>query len=485
MNKNDTFFRKTKIVATLGPSSTDKIETLIKIGVNVFRLNFSHGNHSEHAKSIKMIDEARHKLKKWVGILADLQGPKIRVGKVKKDNNNNDIPLKLIEKESFIVTTEEIIGEGNRISTSYKNLPKEVKKNQRIYFDDGNLCIRVKKIKNNDVFTTVEVGGLLSSNKGINLPDTDIKSPALTEKDKKDLTFILNLRDKIDCIALSFVRNQKDIQNVKDIMKKEKKSLPIIAKIERPEGIKNIDSIIENSSGIMVARGDLGVEVEPESVPHHQKMIIKKCNLAGKPVIVATQMLDSIIKNPRSTRAEAADCANAVLDGASALMLSGETANGKYPLEAVKVMNKIISYTELSPSFENQQLINDTVNSDEESITLAAVKLANNSADAKAIFCITQSGKTAKQIAKYRSKTPVIALTPQVTSEIRFLSLYWGIYITIFTELKKQSTRISDIEDKIKSFDYINKNDLTIITCGLPLLTSNSTNIIKIYRLSS
>ena len=475
--------RKTKIIATLGPSSIDKIQELIKQGVNVFRLNFSHGDHEQHLKTIQLINQARHKLQKWVGILADLQGPKIRVGKIKKNKEGKDV-ISLIEKKPLIITTDNIIGENNKISTCYQSLPREVQPNQRIYFDDGNLCVRVKEVIDNQIHTIVEVGGLISSNKGMNLPDTAISSPALTSKDKEDLLFLLSLDNDIDCIALSFIRNPQDVQDARDIMAKKKKNIPIIAKIERPEGISNIDSIINTADGVMVARGDLGVEVEPESVPHHQKNIIQKCNLKGKPVIVATQMLDSVIKNPRSTRAEAADCANAVLDGASALMLSGETASGKYPIEAVNIMNKIISYTEKTNSFEDSktQLTDFEVNSDAESIALAAVKLANNSSDAKHIFCITQTGRSARELARYHSRIPIIALVPKATSQIRFLALFWGVYITILPELNSQHAKVLEIEAKIKTFDYIAPNELLILTGGLPLLKNNQTNMIKITR---
>ena len=474
MNLHD--FRKTKIVATLGPASKDKIKELILAGVNVFRLNFSHGTHEQHAQNVQKIRQISEDLESPVGILADLQGPKIRVGKIKE-------PGILLEVgRQFIISTDDFIGEGDRVCTSYKPLAEEVVAGNRILLDDGLLELKVDKVEGKNVHTTVVVGGPLTSRKGINLPNVDIKSPALTEKDCEDLKFILTL--DVDFVALSFVRKAGDIDLVKNIMKEQGRNLDIIAKIEKPEALEEIDEIIKRSYGIMIARGDLGVEINPEEVPTVQKRIIRKCNLLGKPVIVATQMLDSMIRNPRPTRAESSDVANAVLDGASAVMLSGESASGKYPLKSVEFMGRIIKNAEKN-FFQTSGLrrsdLDYKIETDTEGITYSAVNLSDM-LGAKLIVCVTDSGNTAKYTARYRPYPPIIAVAGKGNPVTRTLCLTWGVTVLTIEGLEHTDECFRDIEKKIKDIDYINEGDLVVISAGLPLLKKTGTNMIKVYR---
>ena len=468
-------FRKTKIVATLGPASHDKIRELIEAGVNVFRLNFSHGTQEQHAETVDKIREISADYDTPVGILADLQGPKIRVGQIKEPG------ILLQVDQDFIISTKKCVGEGNKVSTSYEALSDEVKAGNRILLDDGLLELEVQKVVGKDVHTKVVVGGTLTSRKGINLPNVDIKSPALTQKDTADLRFILKL--DVDFVALSFVRKPSDIDLVKKIMDEEGRHMAIIAKIEKPEALNYIDEILSRSSGLMVARGDLGVEINTEEVPTVQKMLIRKCNEVGKPVIVATQMLDSMIRNPRPTRAEASDVANAVLDGASAVMLSGESASGKYPLKSVEIMDKIVRSAEKNFIFSGirRSEIEYKVETEVEGITYSAVNLSDM-LNAKLIVCLTDSGNTAKYTARYRPKPPVIAIAGKTNKVTRTLSLTWGVTVLTIDELVHTKECFQQIHDKIRKIDYVNDGDLMIISAGLPILKKTSTNMIKVHR---
>jgi pyruvate kinase len=474
MNLNE--FRKTKIVATLGPASLNMIQELIETGVNVFRLNFSHGSQEQHAETVKNIRAISQNLDTPVGILADLQGPKIRVGLVKEPG------ILLQVGQEFIITTVKLLGEGNKVSTSYTPLADEVKPGNRILLDDGLLELEVKKVIDKEIFTEVIVGGTLTSRKGINLPNVDIKSPALTQKDTSDLRFILKL--DVDFVALSFVRKPEDIDLVKKIMDEEGRRLAIIAKIEKPEALTYIDEILARSAGLMVARGDLGVEINTEEVPTVQKMLIKKCNEVGKPVIVATQMLDSMIRNPRPTRAEASDVANAVLDGASAVMLSGESASGKYPLISVNTMDKIVRAAEknFSDSGIKKGYIDYKIETDVEGITYSAVNLADM-LKAKLIVCLTDSGNTAKYTARYRPLTPVIAIAGKDNPVCRTLTLTWGVTVLTIDALQHNKECFKQIHDKIRNIASVNDGDLMVISAGLPILKKTSTNMIKVHRI--
>lgn len=471
-------YRRTKLISTLGPASNndETMEKLINEGVNVFRLNFSHGTHEIHAETVERIRKVSGKLDVRVAILADLQGPKIRVGKIVKEG------IMLKNHAEFIITTEKIIGEGNRVSTTYTPLPSEVKENDRLLLDDGLLELRVKEVKGTEVITEVVVGGVLTSNKGLNLPNVDIQAPALTEKDHKDLDFILTL--DVDFLALSFVRNPEDLDLVNDIMVRAGRHINVISKIEKPEGVLNIDAIIAKSYGIMVARGDLGIEINQEQVPIVQKNIIDKCNLLGKPVIVATQMLDSMIRNPRPTRAEVSDVANAVLDGASAVMLSGETAAGDYPVDSVRTMVEIIMSAERNAIFNSnlrKKPVEHPIETDVQGICHSAVSLAN-SLSAKLIICITESGNTAREIARYRSDTPTIAILDENSPAVNSLCLTWGITVLTIKHMELTSQCFDLIEKRIENLNCLEDGDPIIISAGLPLLHETPTNMLKVHR---
>ena len=469
-------FRKTKIVATLGPASLDKVKELIIAGVNVFRLNFSHGTQDVHAANIAKIREFAKELDINIAILADLQGPKIRCGMVKE-------PGILLEVgQDFIISTEECLGEGNRVSTIYTPLSDEVKPGNRILLDDGLLELEVKEVQGKDVHTKVIVGGKLTSRKGINLPNVDIKAPALTPKDTEDLRFILT--QDVDYVALSFVRKPEDLDLVHQIMDEAGRQLKVISKIEKPEALVDIDAIIEKSDGLMVARGDLGVEIPAEQVPTEQKRMIAKCNQVGKPVIVATQMLDSMIRNPRPTRAEASDVANAVLDGASAVMLSGESASGSYPIQSVEFMSKIIKNAEqnfFTESGLKRGHLEYSINNDVEGITYSAVNLSCM-LDAKMIVCVTDSGSTVRQTARYRPLPPIVAVSDVENPVTRELALTWGVNVLPVEDLAHTDECFLRIENKIKEMVHLKDGDLVVITAGLPLLKKTTTNMIKVYR---
>src|SRR5688500_3941772 len=404
-------FNKTKIVATVGPasSSKDMLRALIKEGVDVFRLNFSHGTHEDHLKVIKNVRELNKELDTKIALLQDLQGPKIRVNEMAPD-------VVLERGQELIITTKELVGNNQIVSTSYETLPKDVKVGDMILIDDGKIELKVKEIRDDDVLTEVVYGGILKSRKGINLPFTKVSAPSLTEKDLKDLEF--GITNDVDWIALSFVRKAFDIQSMRAIIDSHGSPARIVAKIEKPEALSNIDEIISETDGVMVARGDLGVEIWMEEVPMVQKMLVEKCNRAGKPVIVATQMMESMIENPRPTRAETNDVANAVMDGADALMLSAETAAGKYPLEVIRSMVRTVSSVEKNPSiyFKFRDVNPETSVFMNDSLVLAACKLAKD-VGAKAIVGMTSSGYTAYKASSHRPNANIFVFTGNRRSE--------------------------------------------------------------------
>ena len=382
-------YNKTKIVATVGPASNSKdmLRALIKEGVDVFRLNFSHGSHEDHLKVITAVRELNQELGTTVSLLQDLQGPKIRVQEMQPDT--------VIERgQELIITTRQLLGNNEICSTSYTNLPNDVKFGDMILVDDGKIELKVKEVRDTDVVTEVVYGGPLKSRKGINLPFTKVSAPSLTEKDLKDLDF--GIKNNVDWIALSFVRRASDIYALREIIDKNKSTSRIVAKIEKPEALSNIDEIITATDACMVARGDLGVEIWLEEVPMVQKMLVEKCNKAGKPVIVATQMMESMIENPRPTRAETNDVANSVMDGADAVMLSAETAAGKYPIEVIRSMVRTIASVEKNPNiyFRFREVDPASPIYINDSLVLAACKLAKD-VGAKAIVGMTASGYTA------------------------------------------------------------------------------------------
>ncbi|MBD3616377.1 MAG: pyruvate kinase [Gracilimonas sp.] len=468
--------RRTKIVCTIGPScnTQEKIEDLLLHGMNVARVNFSHGTHSDHAQVIKNIRKAAKKYKYSIPVLMDLQGPKIRVGQMKDGGQE-------LETGSTIkITAEDVEGTDKIIPIDYKSLIHEAEPGNSILLDDGLLEFKVTEKYPDSLQAKVVVGGMLKSRKGVNLPNVRISIPSLTEKDIKDLEF--GIKQDVDLIALSFVRTAKDVRDIISRVRAAGSQAAIIAKIEKPEALEVIDEIIEEADGIMVARGDLGIEIPTEQVPVVQKMIIEKCRMAGKPVITATQMLDSMITNPRPTRAESSDVANAVLDGTDAVMLSGETAAGAYPMEAVNVMDRICRsiednrpqlYNSLGyrkPEWKEKQVI--------ESLAYSCVTIADN-VEAKAISTITHSGNTARRIAKFRPQVPIVAFTENQKVR-RQLNLIWGVYSVRLDELFDTDQSVKIMEDYLKDNGMVKNGDRIIVATGMPIAKRGRTNMIKV-----
>ena len=465
--------RKTKIVCTIGPASDSEkmLAELIDAGMNVARLNFSHGNHDEHGKVIERIRKISQQKNTSVAILQDLAGPKIRVGQFKSGSTT------LKTGDEFILTAEPDIGEPNKISVTYSRLPQELHAKDQVLLADGSIELRVKEIKNDDVICEVIVGGELSSNKGINLPERSLAIAALTEKDRIDLKF--GLEQGVDYIAMSFVRRADDISEIKKIMAAQKKYAPVIAKIEKHEALENIDDILKVVDGIMVARGDLAVETSLEKVPIAQKMLIKKCNQAYKPVITATQMLKSMVESPRPTRAEANDVANAVLDGTDAVMLSEETTIGAYPVKAVQVMAKIAQAAEESDLVQPHQLwpIVGQKPKIEQAISHAAFQMAKD-LDAAAILTPTQSGSTAKMVSSYRPKQPVIAFSPD-ERVVRQLSLVWGVCPFYSGGYYNTVEMFEKVKDTALNAGLVKFGDTVVLTAGLSIGVPGTTNLLK------
>jgi len=470
--KNTQFLRSTKIVATLGPSSNteNKIKKLIFSGVNVFRLNFSHGSHEDHLSTINIIRRIETKLKSQLGILADLQGPKFRIGKV-EDN------VKLKVNDLFILDKEKEIGSRKRAYLGHNEIYKSIKINSIILIDDGKIKLKVLSKKKDILKTKVLVGGKLSSNKGVNLPNLILDTKPITAKDKNDLTFILE--NEIDWIALSFVQKVDDVKYVQKIIKNKK---PLISKIEKPSALNDLDKIIELSDGIMVARGDLGVELPPSNVPGIQKNIIMACRVLGKPVIVATQMLESMINTPVPTRAEASDVATAVFDGADAVMLSAETAVGKYPVDSVNTMSKILEATEkhikLHPHDSPRALKKE--NSIYHAVSNAAVNLAET-VNAKAIVAFTASGKTAFRISRERPDLLLIVMTPENIVR-RKLSLLWGAR-SFLSKVQGYEAAIKEARETIKINKLAKVNENIIVVAGMPFGIEGTTNSIRVVTI--
>lgn len=468
--------RKTKIIATLGPASNtiDTIGRLLQAGVDLFRLNFSHGNHAEKAQLIKHIRSASEQFGKQVGILADLQGPKIRTGKMVGDG------MMLQKGQDVIITTKDCLGADGIIPTIYQALPQDVVPGSRILLDDGLLEFKVTAVHGCQVHCTVVNGGLLKNNKGINLPGVKVSAPSLTEKDMVDLKFCLEA--DVDFVALSFVRTAEDVEGVKRIICDAGKKLPVVAKIEKPEALRSFNKILKVADAVMVARGDLGVEMQAEKVPLIQKKIINACNRAGKPVITATQMLESMIVNPRPTRAETSDVANAIIDGTDAIMLSGETASGAYPVFAVETMVRIARDVEQAGfgSRLNSPLLNTP--SIAQAVGEAACRISA-SLKAKAIAVFTQSGSTAALISRFRPQIPIIAFTN--TMQIRRkLSICWGVQTQSIEILNNMDQQITVAENKLLSTGF-RKGDIVVIIMGLPVEARGSTNLIKVHKLGT
>ncbi|XOV90888.1 MAG: pyruvate kinase [Bacteroidota bacterium] len=469
------FFKRSKIVATVGPASNNKetLTKLIEAGANVLRLNFSHGTHADHKKVIEIVKEINEELGVQAALLQDLQGPKIRVNEVE----NNGVEIK--DGQQLIIGIDEVLGNSQRVSTSYKNIVNDAKKGDVILIDDGNLELITEEVNSDHLVTKVIHGGILKSRKGINLPMSKVSAPSMTEKDAEDLKF--GLEQEVDWVALSFVRTAKDILDLKEIIKASGKHTKVVAKIEKPEALQNIDAIIDATDAIMVARGDLGVEIPMENVPIAQKRMVKKCNELGKPVIIATQMMESMIENPRPTRAETNDVANAVLDGADALMLSAESASGKFPVESVKAMattiaavegdSKSIYFRFSEENEESSTRLNDL-------LVRAACRLAE-STRAKAIIGMTKSGYTAYRVAMHRPKSNIFIFTSN-RKLLRQLSLVWGVAGFYYEKFEGIDETMNELEVFLCQNGCLEKGDIFINTASMPLHWKGHTNMLRI-----
>lgn len=468
--------RKTKIVCTIGPASDspEMIEKLILAGMNVARLNFSHGSYEEHAQKISLIRNISDKLGKCVGILQDLSGPKIRIGKIAKT------PAHLVPNQTFIFTTREVEGDNTQVTLPFPSLLKQLKKNQLIYVDDAKLEFKITAVNGTDIESKVIIGGDLGSNKGFTIPGASFDLLGVTDKDKDDLRF--GLEHGVDWVASSFVRSAEDIMPLKKVMREVGKRVPVIAKIERPEAVKDILNIIETYDGIMVARGDMGIELPIDEVPMIQKRIIEYCNRAGTPVITATQMLDSMISNPRPTRAEVTDVANAIIDGTDAIMLSGETAIGAFPVRSVQMMDKIARRTEKSVSFKRicDRKLDYPTRDVTEAIGEAAANLARD-IDVSAIIACTSGGTTARLVSKYRPVHLIIAAA-STHEAARRLSLSWGT-LPIYVETARDIDHL--IENAVEAAletGVIKKGSTILLIAGVPVGVPGNTSLIRVMK---
>lgn len=472
--------KKTKIVATLGPasSSVEMIEELVKAGTDVCRINFSHGTYENVLEQIKNIRTVNKKLGTHTAILADLQGPKLRIGKVENDG------VELVAGKEIIITTTECIGTAERIYITYPQFPRDVKAGENILIDDGKLLLNVIETNGKDeVKAVVSFGGILSSKKGVNLPNTKISLPCLTEKDLKDLNFALT--QKVDWVGLSFVRSAKDIMELKSIIKDFNSDMKtgVIAKIEKPEALLEIDKIIQETDALMVARGDLGVEVPMQEVPVIQKMLVRKCLEASKPVIIATQMMESMITNISPTRAEVNDVANSVMDGADAVMLSGETSVGHHPAKVVEAMAKIIEHVEQTSYPYNRDAHFPDVNAHNDryisnSICYSAAKMAE-STEAAAIITLTHSGYTAFKLSSHRPKANIYVFTDNYTI-LTTLNLVWGVQGFFYDKHISTDHTIADIKGILKESGFVKLNDLIINISSVPISEKGKSNMIKL-----
>ncbi len=469
--------RKTKIIGTLGPKTRDveNIRKIIGAGIDGIRINFSHDNHEIHGETVRKVKLVREELNKPIPLILDTKGPEIRTGVMK-----NDEDYRLNIGEIFTLTTEEIEGDDTKVSVTYKNLPQDLQKGSTILIDDGLIELKVQSLTETEIVCIIENGGMLGSRKGINIPDVSLSLPALTEKDLADIKFAAEVG--FDYIAASFIRCALDVMKIREVLEENGGSdIQIIAKIENREGVNNIDEILEVADAIMVARGDLGVEIPAEEVPIVQKMLIKKANEIGKPVVTATQMLDSMIRNPRPTRAEASDVANAIFDGTSAIMLSGETAKGDYPLESIRMMDRIAKTAEAEKESRKYVAMQPTCSL---SMTNAVSHSTCNTArelGAACIVTITKSGYTARAVSKFKPSCPIMACTTSPRVQ-RQLSLVWGCTPLLVDYNVQDSTdevfakAVATIEDK----KYVKQGDIIVLSAGVPVGFTGTTNIMKV-----
>jgi pyruvate kinase len=470
--------RKTKIVCTIGPASDspEMLEKLIEAGMNVARLNFSHGSHEEHSVRIANIRDASNKLNKPVGLLLDTKGPEIRT----HDMENGE--LHLVTGQVIDISMTQVLGNEKVFSVSYEQLIEDVDQGNIILLDDGLIELRVlaKDLEKGLIHTIVENAGVLKNKKGVNVPGVSIKLPGITEKDAQDILF--GIEQGVDFVAASFVRTAKDVLEIRELLEQNNGShIQIIPKIENQEGVDNIDAIIEVSDGLMVARGDLGVEIPAEEVPLVQKSLIKKCNQVGKPVITATQMLDSMQRNPRPTRAEASDVANAIMDGTDAIMLSGETAAGLYPIESVTTMHKIAMRTE--ESLDYKAIVSKRSREREANMTEAisqAVAHTSINLGVKAVLAPTESGNTAKMIAKYRPGVPIVAVTGSVNTA-HMLTLVWGVTPIVAHRVQTTDEILELSVDEALKHGFVDHGDVVVITAGVPVGEAGTTNLMKVH----
>ena len=461
-------------MCTLGPatSSRERIRELVDAGMDVARLNLSHGTYAEHEEIYRRVREASDESGHGVGIFVDLQGPKIRLGNFKEGSS------RLQPGQAFTITTRELAGNNEIASTTYEGLPGDVHAGDQILIDDGKVRLRVTEVEGTDVHTQVVVGGRISDHKGINLPGVPVSVPAMSEKDIEDLRWGLHLT--VDFIALSFVRSAADVEDVRQIMREEGVMLPVIAKIEKPQAIDNLNEIVKAFDGFMVARGDLGVECPLEDVPFLQKRVVEKARRNAKPVIVATQMLESMISNPAPTRAEASDVANAVLDGADAVMLSGETSVGEYPIETVRTMARIISSTE-DHELHHMAAIDWQPKTRGGVIAKAAAEVGER-VGAKYLVAFTQSGDSARRLARYRGPIPVLAFTPEAIVRSQ-LSLTWGIETFLTAQVEHTDEMVRQVDEQLLHTGRVKEGDLVVIIAGSPPGIPGSTNALRIHRM--
>ena len=466
-------FRHSKIVCTIGPASCSPriIERLLHAGMDVARLNFSHGSHADHARSIAILRDAAVKIRKPIAILADLQGPKIRTGPLAGKS-----PVQLQSGQRFVITTARVLGDSTRVSTTFRPLPKEVHRGDRILLSDGLIELRVAQVRGREVICKVVNGGALGENKGINLPGVQLRVPALTPKDRQDLVFAL--KQGANYIAVSFVRRPEDVVLAKALIRRAGKDTPVIAKLEKPEAIENLDAILRVADGVMVARGDLGVEMNPERVPVVQKTIISRARQFRRPVITATQMLESMTENPRPTRAEASDVANAIFDGSDAVMLSAETASGKYPVEAVSMMARIIEEAEASitefprPAPQEKLKVAETV---AELVCHGCSEL-----HMRLIAVFTHSGFTARLVSRYRPLVPIVAFSPEAETRRR-MALIWGVRPRSIPNVAKIDGLAAIAEKRLLEEKLVRKGDVIGIIAGTPMGIRGTTNFMKFH----
>ncbi|MDR1394320.1 MAG: pyruvate kinase [Bifidobacteriaceae bacterium] len=467
--------RRAKIVCTIGPASDsrERITELIEAGMNVARLNLSHGTHDQHRMTYQTIRQVSQATGQPVGVLADLQGPKIRLGTFAGHQ-----PVELVAGERFIITTQDTVGTKERASTTYQGLPGDARVRDQILIDDGKVAVRIDQVTPTEVITTVEVGGEISDHKGLNLPGVAVSVPAMTPKDIADLSFMLELG--VDIVALSFVRSASDYNAVEQIMRQQGRVLPVVAKIEKPQAVTNLSDIVRTFDAIMVARGDLGVELPLEDVPLVQKDAIDLARRYARPVIVATQVLDSMISNPRPTRAEASDCANAVLDGADAVMLSAETSAGAYPVDAVRTMARIITAVEAGGA-GRIRLMTATPRTNPGILTKAAAEIAGTM-EAAYLVAFTETGDSARRMARLRSPIPLIALTPSLDVQ-RQLSLAWGIRAFQVPQYEHTDRMIWDTDTVLRSHGLGETGETVVIVSGAPVGIAGTTNQILVHQI--